>query len=412
MRSGAVRHAWPHDSTGRPPRSPRCAVLGCLLVTGCGVRAGEVRPVGGRRPGDPHARPPTRTTSSTRSTTRGCRWRPGTSGSTSPWAPSRRRSTVTVTDETQVVQGVTTTVVHDVVTDADGEVVEDTFDWFAQDPAGNVWYFGEDTTEYDEQGRPDTDGSWEAGVDGAQAGIVMLAKPRVGDGYQQEFSEGVAEDRATVLSLDESVNVPFGSFADVLQTEETNRSSRALSSTSTTPAGSAWSSRRPSPAASSASSWSTSPRLTLTRQESDGSACARRDPRAGQRWSWPAGRIWVGPGLSGRCGRRPCCRGRGAGGGGPSRAAGSPAGSARLAARLRSAGACWPGCDPLLAAAAGVALVPLLLVLVRGAVAGHGRRRAARPNAQPGARHRRARRGRTGAGRSGRRARRRGAAPG
>jgi len=131
-------------------------------------------------------------------------------------------TTVTVTDQTKVIQGVTTTVVHDVVTDADGEVLEDTFDWFAQDSAGNVWYFGEDSTEYDEQGRPDTEGSWEAGVDGAQAGIVMLAKPRVGDGYQQEFSEGVAEDRATVLSLDESVNVPFGSFADLLQTQETN----------------------------------------------------------------------------------------------------------------------------------------------------------------------------------------------
>jgi hypothetical protein len=128
--------------------------------------------------------------------------------------------TVTVTDDTREIQGVTTTVVHDVVKEADGKVVEDTFDWFAQDTSGNVWYFGEDTTEYDDRGRPDLSGSWEAGVDGARAGLVMPAAPRVGDGYQQESSPGVAEDRAEVLSLDESANVPFDSFTDLLQTEE------------------------------------------------------------------------------------------------------------------------------------------------------------------------------------------------
>ena len=130
-------------------------------------------------------------------------------------------TTVTVTEDTREVQGVTTTVVHDVVRDAEGKVVEDTFDWFAQDTAGNVWYFGEDTTEYDDRGRPDHSGSWEAGVNGAQAGLVMPAQARVGDGYQQESSPGVAEDRAEVLSVDESVNVDFGSYTDVLMTEET-----------------------------------------------------------------------------------------------------------------------------------------------------------------------------------------------
>jgi hypothetical protein len=131
------------------------------------------------------------------------------------------RTTVTVTGDTKEVQGVTTTVVRDVVRDSEGRVVENTFDWFAQDRAGNVWYFGEDTTEYDDRGRPDHSGSWEAGVDGAQAGLVMPAQPRVGDGYQQESFPGVAEDRGEVLSLDESVNVPFGSYTDVLQTEDT-----------------------------------------------------------------------------------------------------------------------------------------------------------------------------------------------
>lgn len=135
--------------------------------------------------------------------------------------PEVQTITVTVTDETRVVQGVTTTVVHDVVTGPDGEVVEDTYDWFAQDTDGNVWYFGEETVEYDAQGHGDTEGSWEAGVDGARAGIAMLAVPRVGDGYEQEHLEGVAEDRATVLTLDQAVNVAFGTFQDVLETEET-----------------------------------------------------------------------------------------------------------------------------------------------------------------------------------------------
>ena len=130
---------------------------------------------------------------------------------------------VTVTDRTRQVAGVTTTVVRDVVTE-DGEVVEVTSDWFAQDVDGNVWYFGEDTVEY--AGPPgdrhaDRTGSWEAGVDGAQAGIVMLAEPRRGDGYQQEYAPGEAEDRATVLGLDEQVDTPQGSFDHLLHIEDT-----------------------------------------------------------------------------------------------------------------------------------------------------------------------------------------------
>jgi hypothetical protein len=132
------------------------------------------------------------------------------------------RITVTVTDRTREVAGVTTTVVRDVVTDEDGAVVEETDDWFAQDRDGNVWYFGEDTVEYDEQGRPDDAGSWEAGVDGAEAGIVMLATPRRGDGYQQEQAAGEAEDRATVLDLDGTRQVGSDSYDELLVTEETS----------------------------------------------------------------------------------------------------------------------------------------------------------------------------------------------
>jgi hypothetical protein len=127
---------------------------------------------------------------------------------------------VTVLEETRTVAGVTATVVSDVVTDAGGEVVEETFDWFAQDRDGNVWYLGEDTTSY-EDGAASTEGSWEAGVDGAMAGLVMPAEPRVGDGFEQEHLEGVAEDRARVLDVAASWRTPFGAWDDLLETEDT-----------------------------------------------------------------------------------------------------------------------------------------------------------------------------------------------
>lgn len=132
----------------------------------------------------------------------------------------RQTVTVTVLDRTEEVQGVSATVVHDVVTDAEGKVVEDTYDWYAQDTRGNVWYLGEDTKEYD--GREvSTEGSWRAGVDGAEAGLVMAAHPRVGDGYRQEYLEGTAEDRARVLALDARALVPYGEFDGLLETEDT-----------------------------------------------------------------------------------------------------------------------------------------------------------------------------------------------
>lgn len=128
--------------------------------------------------------------------------------------------TVTVLEETREIGGVNATVVRDVVTGADGKVLEDSRGWFAQDAAGNVWALGEATTVYDGD-ETSTEGSWEAGVDGAEAGLAMAAAPRVGDGYRREFLRGEAEDRATVLALDASANVPFGSFTDLVETEDT-----------------------------------------------------------------------------------------------------------------------------------------------------------------------------------------------
>jgi len=125
-----------------------------------------------------------------------------------------------VTHDTKKILDVTTTVVHDQAFE-NGVLVEDTFDWFAQDKAGNVWYFGEDTKELDAGGNViSTEGSWEAGVDGAQPGIIMLAHPQVGDRYYQEFYPGVAEDQAKVLSVDESVCVEYGCFDNVLVTKD------------------------------------------------------------------------------------------------------------------------------------------------------------------------------------------------
>lgn len=138
------------------------------------------------------------------------------------------RTEVTVTLDTKVIQGVTATVVHDVVyLDRGGAtlLLEDTQDWYAADNFGNVWYLGEATVSYtyDDSGNvidTSTEGSWEAGVNGAQAGFIMLADPRKGRSYQQEFAEGVAEDMAKVQSLSARVSVPYGNFSNVLSTKE------------------------------------------------------------------------------------------------------------------------------------------------------------------------------------------------
>ena len=132
---------------------------------------------------------------------------------------SRQRVEVTVTDRTKEILGITATVVHDRVTE-DGRLVEDTDDWYAQDRWGGLWYLGEDTTEY-EDGKPVTKhGSWEAGVDGAQPGLIIPPSPQVGMSYRQEHDAGEAEDRGRILSLDERAEVPFGSFDEVLMTKD------------------------------------------------------------------------------------------------------------------------------------------------------------------------------------------------
>jgi hypothetical protein len=130
--------------------------------------------------------------------------------------------TVTVTAQTKVILGITTTVVHDVATHG-STVLEDTLDFYAQDAQGNVWYLGEDTKHFLPNGRPDTSGSFEAGVGGAQPGIIMEAGPQVPDAYRQECFAGQAEDTAWVVGTAGSTRVPYGNVRNVLTTLEATR---------------------------------------------------------------------------------------------------------------------------------------------------------------------------------------------
>jgi hypothetical protein len=123
-----------------------------------------------------------------------------------------QRVEVTVTDRTKrIANGIEARVVRDEVTE-NGEPVEITDDWYAQDAEGNVWYLGEDTAEYENGKVVSRSGSFEAGVDGAEAGVAMAADPQDGMTYRQEYYAGEAEDEAEVLSLDEQVEAPFGHF--------------------------------------------------------------------------------------------------------------------------------------------------------------------------------------------------------
>lgn len=125
------------------------------------------------------------------------------------------------TSDTKVIMGVTCVIVRAMEYE-DDELIEDTYDWYAQDKAGNVWYFGEDSKEIENGQVVDTHGSWEAGVDGALPGIIMLANPIVGLWYRQEYYKGEAEDVAQILSLNATVTVPYGTFNNCIQIAEWN----------------------------------------------------------------------------------------------------------------------------------------------------------------------------------------------
>jgi hypothetical protein len=128
---------------------------------------------------------------------------------------------VVATAETKkLANGVTARVVRDTVS-AEGELVEDTLDWYAQDSAGNVWYMGEDTAEFENGKIASREGSFEAGVGGAQPGILLPAEPQVGQKYRQEYLKGEAEDNGEVLGINQLVEVPAGRYSDALLTRDT-----------------------------------------------------------------------------------------------------------------------------------------------------------------------------------------------
>jgi hypothetical protein len=127
-----------------------------------------------------------------------------------------------VTHDRKNILGISAVVVFDRVF-VHGELKEKTFDWYAQDKQGNVWYLGEDTKEFENGKVVSTAGSWEAGKNGAKAGIIMLAHPQIGDKYRQEFLAGEAEDVARVAALGLDIKVPYGSFHNCLKTVEFTR---------------------------------------------------------------------------------------------------------------------------------------------------------------------------------------------
>lgn len=132
-----------------------------------------------------------------------------------------QRVEVRVTPRTKrFANGIEARVVRDMVTE-DDELVEAGYDWFAQDSAGNVWYLGEEVKEY-EDGKVKATSSWEAGVDGAQPGVVMAAMPQPGLAYRQMHYDGEEEDRAEVLSVDERAESPAGYFTDVVAIKDSS----------------------------------------------------------------------------------------------------------------------------------------------------------------------------------------------
>jgi hypothetical protein len=132
---------------------------------------------------------------------------------------ARQTTEITVLDGRKRILGIDAIVVRDVVKE-NGQLIEDTYDWFAQDRDGNVWYFGETVKDYEDGVVVSTAGSWQAGVDGARPGIVMPASPEVGAAYRQEFYPGEAEDMMQVTATGRTLRVPAGAYSDVVVTND------------------------------------------------------------------------------------------------------------------------------------------------------------------------------------------------
>jgi hypothetical protein len=224
----------------RPIVAPLIAVL--ILIGGC---ASPISSPSAVAPSPSPTLPAASTQPSPAAATPVPSSRPGPSGSIdpanftttidNPWFPLTPGTTLTykgtkdgepavdvvrVTTDTKVVGGVKCVVIQDRLT-LSGRLAETTLDYYTQDLAGNVWYFGEDTQELNEMGAVvSREGTWHAGVDGAIPGIFMNSDPMVGDTFTQELYKGHAEDHFQVLDLSAPIKVPYGSFSDALLTKE------------------------------------------------------------------------------------------------------------------------------------------------------------------------------------------------
>lgn len=184
--------------------------LGILALLGCGSDSKLANPAD-----SPYA-PVIDPANFARSTTIDNPYFPLKPGTVLSYAGRGESIVVEVLSQTRTVMGIACVAVRDRVSE-DGEVVEDTEDWYAQDNDGNVWYMGEDSKDMKNGQVVSRHGSWEAGVDGALPGIIMLARPLDGLWYRTEYYRGEAEDLAQILSLNETVSVPYGTFANCLK---------------------------------------------------------------------------------------------------------------------------------------------------------------------------------------------------
>jgi len=214
--------------------TPLLAVLAAAVgVAGCGSSNADVASAAARRPGSAPRLAPVHGTYAPKIDPANFvrridnRYFPLNPGTTFRYkgvaedGKTRQTDVETVTHQKKTILGVKATVVRDTVS-SHGRANERTFDWYAQDKYGNVWYMGEDTRELEHGKFVKASDSWEAGVDGAQPGIIMPGHPRRGDAYRQEYYPGHALDQARVLGQGGPVTVPFGSFKRTLLTVETS----------------------------------------------------------------------------------------------------------------------------------------------------------------------------------------------
>jgi len=135
--------------------------------------------------------------------------------------PSQVIQVVVTTATKKLANGITARAVRDTAR-SNGQILEDTIDWYAQDAQGNVWYMGERTAEFENGKVSSRAGSWEAGKDGAMPGILLPAQPQIGQKYRQEYKKGEAEDNGEVLATNNLVETSAGSYKKALVTMDTS----------------------------------------------------------------------------------------------------------------------------------------------------------------------------------------------